>query len=145
MAIQSALFNKQVQAIVTKKTKAVITRHKNLYKKRLSDITAKWKTEVKLLLSVPYSGKPNHTPFPYKRTGDLRDSLHYRVVEGKFLQTQSTNQAQFTIIPLWRPVLNKKGEDYGDILNDQWKGSSFHGWKDRTNQILRNRILGSTI
>jgi len=144
MAINTALVSRQLHILISKRSIAAITAHKDDFKREIQGIARQWKTETKRLLSVPYSkGQINQSLYPKLRGGDLMRSLGYRVQESNFLITAKRTQAQFTVTPIWRPVLNKKGDDYGDLLNsaDRWETSTFYGWKDRTHEALRRRIL----
>ena len=138
--------NKKLQAIVSKKSREIAQREFERVRGRFLDALKYWKTEVRMLLSVPYmKGVPNTSKFPRLREGGLRKSLSYRTTT---VHKMNSNKFKLTARIMWDDDPSRftrkgpTGVDYGTILNEsnRFKNATFFGWRDRSQDLLRKRI-----
>lgn len=134
----------KIDALVTKRSDKIVQeltpRYINVFKLVLSV----WKTEVMMLLSTPHlKGQPNISKYPQLRTGSLRRSLAYRSTV--ITRKQGSRQVLLRANINWNPNPKGIGKDYGEELNSssRFSGKTFYGWKDRTYELLRQRIKQS--
>lgn len=138
-----------IDAIITKRSQAIVIGVIEEYKKIYLDTLRAWKTEVRMLLSKPHiPGTTNKTLWPKLRSGMLRKSLSYR--SSMIIRKKSPRSVLYRVTINWdkdpqtgNP--NHKGPtgvDYGELLNssNRFANSTFFGWKDRTYELLQKRI-----
>lgn len=141
--------NKKLTAIVSKKSREIAQREFERIRGRFLDALKDWKAEVRMLLSVPHmKGVSNTSKYPRLRTGGLRKSLSYRT---STIHKPNTNKYKLVARILWDEDPSRftqkgpTGVDYGSILNssDRFKNSTFFGWRDRSQDLLKKRIRES--
>jgi hypothetical protein len=133
-----------INTIVTKRSDKIIESNLSQYIDVFKLALRLWKTEVMMLLSTPHmESQVNISKYPQLRTGNLRRSLAYRskVVTRK----KGSRQVLLRTTINWNPDPKGIGEDYGETLNSgkRFRGKTFYGWKDRTYELLRQRIKQS--
>jgi hypothetical protein len=136
-------FMNRLEATITKRSAAIMEEKAISLKETFLNVLREWKSEVRMLLSVPFmEGSRNTSLFPKKREGDLRKSLYYR--SAKVMRKKTPKSILFRVQVNWdvNPKKTFNGVDYGELLNsgDRFKGSTFFGWKDRTYTLLERRV-----
>lgn len=140
--LQLTKFKGAVAAIISKRSGTIMDNYIDSFKDRFLNSLRLWKTEVRMLLSVPYTpNEPNTSLYPKLREGDLRRSLSYRSMYIKRKRNGSTAMLRATINWDTRPK-SSVPRDYGEDLNssNKFKTKPFFGWKDRTYALLEKRI-----
>lgn len=133
-----------INAIVTKRSDKIIEDTLSQYINVFKIALRLWKTEVMMLLSTPHlKGQTNISRYPQMRTGSLRRSLSYRskVISRK----KGSRQVLLRVDINWGKDPKGIGKDYGEELNSgsRFRGKTFYGWKDRTYELLKQRLRQS--
>ena len=130
----------------------ILTHVNNMLKKKSEDlfhdtqkIAKQWKKDVRKLLSsvtrrIGFSGESGSGYFPRLDEGDLRRSLHYKVLKNKITRKNKViSQIESTIVTTWSDSPKGDGKNYGYFLNVSNIFKTV-GWRDRTSEILKNRL-----